>query len=267
MAAASVAAVVSTKLMARLRVPALAVLLLGAAVASELWPSLQRSVSVHLVERIAVVGLIVILFNGGIEIGFRRFRAAAAPILMLGLLGTFVTAAVVAVAAHFVLGFDWMLAGLTAAAISPTDPAVMFSVLGGREIAGRSGTTLKGEAGVNDPAGIALMIGMIELARHPHGSLLLVAREFTIEMAIGLAAGVAGAVVIVWVLRRIRLAGEGFYPCSPSHLQPASTALHPSSTAPASSLSSSQGCGSGASARPTRRRSSASNMRSQVLPS
>ncbi len=211
-AAASVAAVVSTKLSARLRVPAPAVLLLAAAVASALWPTLQQSASVHLVERIAVVGLIVILFNGGIEIGFRRFRAAAVPILTLGLLGTFITAAVVAVVAHYVLGFGWMLAGITAAAISPTDPAVMFSVLGGREIAGRSGTTLKGEAGVNDPAGIALMIGMIELARHPHGSLLLVGREFAVEMAIGLAAGVTGAFVIVWVLRRIRLASEGFYP-------------------------------------------------------
>ena len=42
-AASSVAAVVSTKLSARLRVPAPAVLLLAAAVASALWPTLQQS--------------------------------------------------------------------------------------------------------------------------------------------------------------------------------------------------------------------------------
>jgi cell volume regulation protein A len=61
---------------------------------------------------------------------------------------------------------DWTLAGLVGAALASTDPAVMFSVLGRREVVGRSGTTLEGEAGMNDPAGIALMLGMIELATH-----------------------------------------------------------------------------------------------------
>ena len=62
---------------------------------------------------------------------------------------------------------DWTAAGLLGAAVAPTDPAVMFSVLGDREIGGRSGTILQGESGANDPVGIALMIGMIELADAP----------------------------------------------------------------------------------------------------
>ena len=60
-------------------------------------------------ERIAVVALIVILFNGGMDIGWRRFRASAAPILSIGLLGTFATAGIVALVAHYALGFDWIL--------------------------------------------------------------------------------------------------------------------------------------------------------------
>ena len=66
------------------------------------------AVPIVTVERIAVVALIVILFNGGIDIGWRRFRASAAPILSLGLLGTFATAGLVALFAHYVLGFDWI---------------------------------------------------------------------------------------------------------------------------------------------------------------
>ena len=89
------------------------------------------------------------------------------PILVLGTIGTFATAGLVALAAHYVLGLDWIVAGLIGAAIAPTDPAVTFSVLGGREIRGRSGTILEGESGTNDPVGIALMIGMIELAQQP----------------------------------------------------------------------------------------------------
>ena len=52
----------------------------------------------------------------------------------------------------------------------------MFSVLGGREIAGRTGTILEGESGANDPVGIALMIGMIEFATSDDGSFWTVVR-------------------------------------------------------------------------------------------
>jgi cell volume regulation protein A len=164
------------------------------------------------VERIAVVALVVILFNGGIDLGWRTFRAAAAPILLLGILGTFATAGTVAVFAHYALGFEWVLSGIVGAALAPTDPAVMFSVLGRREIGGRSGATLEGEAGVNDPAGIALMVGMIELSTHEDASLVVVVREFAVEMAIGTATGLAGALVLVSLLRRARLPSATLYP-------------------------------------------------------
>ena len=88
----------------------------------------------------------------------------------------------------------------------------MFSVLGRREVAGRSGTTLEGEAGVNDPAGIALMLGMIELATHEDASFIVVVREFAVEMSIGVALGLVGALVLLPVLRNLRLPSEGSYP-------------------------------------------------------
>jgi cell volume regulation protein A len=205
-------AVLSTKLTERVPVPAPALFLLGAATVSDIWPRVYESVPIRTVERIAVVALVVILFNGGIDIGWRRFRASAAPILSLGLLGTFGTAGLVAVVGHYALGFDWILAGIVGAAVAPTDPAVMFSVLGRREVAGRSGTTLEGEAGVNDPAGIALMLGMIELATHADASFWVVVREFAVEMSIGVALGLVGALVLIPVLRVLRLSSEGLYP-------------------------------------------------------
>jgi potassium/hydrogen antiporter len=205
-------AVLATRLTARVPVPTPAIFLLAAAVVSDVWPGVYEAVEIETVERIAVVALVVILFNGGIDIGWRRFRASAGPILSLGVLGTFATAGLIAVIAHYGLGFDWMLAGIVGAAIAPTDPAVMFSVLGRREVAGRSGTTLEGEAGVNDPAGIALMLGMIELATHDGASFWVVVNEFAVEMSIGVALGLLGALVLLPLLRGLRLPSEGLYP-------------------------------------------------------
>ncbi len=205
-------AALSTRLTDRLPVPAPALFLIAAAIISDLWPGLYERASIRTVERVVVVALIVILFNGGLNIGMRRLRAAVVPVLSLGLAGTFLTAGALAAIAHWALGMDWTLAGLVGAALAPTDPAVMFSILGRREIAGRSGTTLEGEAGMNDPAGIALMIGMIELATHHDATLLVVGEEFVVEMAVGAAFGLAGGRLLAPVLRNARLPSEAMYP-------------------------------------------------------
>ncbi|MBA2740860.1 MAG: potassium/proton antiporter [Actinobacteria bacterium] len=196
----------------RFSVPYAALFLIGAAVVSDLWTELQTVLSVQDVERIAVVALLVILFDGGLHIGLGRFRRSLGPILGLGVVGTFLTAAVIACAAHYVLGFTWIESGLIGAAVAPTDPAVTFSVFGAREVRGRSGTILEGEAGVNDPVGIALMIGMIELASEDDGSLVVVAEEFAIEMVLGLVVGIAGALLLLPVFRRVQVTGLALYP-------------------------------------------------------
>ncbi len=203
------AALLASKLSARTSIPSAAFFLVAAALASDLYPSLVLSIST--VEKVATVALIVILFDGGSSIGWRRFRAAALPIVSLGVLGTFATAGLIAVFAHWVLGLTWVTAGLLGAAVAPTDPAVMFSVFGEREITGRTGTILEGESGANDPVGIALMLGMIELATHADASFWIVVRVFAEQMSIGLAIGVVGGLFERRLMQRVALPSAGLY--------------------------------------------------------
>ncbi len=204
-------ALASTELTGRFPLPRPAIFLFAAALASDLFPSLAAHVSIREVERISVVALIVILFDGGMHVGWRRFRASAREIASLGVLGTFATAGLMALAGHWLFGFSWTAAGMLGAALAPTDPAVTFSVLGNREVGGRTGTILEGESGVNDPVGIALMVGLLELARDHHASFAIVLREFSIEMAVGLAIGLVGAAALLPLLHR-PLPNEGLYP-------------------------------------------------------
>ncbi len=205
-------AVGTTRLSERFSIPGPALFLLAAAVLSDLVPSFGDRLSIRTVERIGVVALIVILYDGGTRIGLRRLRVAALPVVSLGVLGTFATAGITTLAAHWLLGLTWITAGLVGAATAPTDPAVMFSVLGKREIGGRTGTILEAESGANDPVGIALMIGMIEFATSSHGTFWTVVREFSLEMSIGLAVGIAGAAILVLMMKHVRLPREGLYP-------------------------------------------------------
>ena len=77
----------------RLAIPTAGLLLVVAAVASDVVDRLATILTFEDVQRIATLALIVILFEGGSSIGLRRFRRAAVPIVALGVLGTFGTAA------------------------------------------------------------------------------------------------------------------------------------------------------------------------------
>jgi cell volume regulation protein A len=210
-AAAGLLAVASNRLTERLRVPSPALFLAAAAVAAQLVPALHAPPRL-VVERVVTVALVVILFDGGMHIGWARFRAAAVPIASIGVLGTFLTTAAIAAVAHALFGLEWYLALLVGAAIAPTDPAVVFSVLGQRQLAGRSGTILEGESGANDPVGIALMTSLLGAGGIGAGALGHTAGEFLLQMAVGAAVGVVGGRALLWFMREVPLPNEGLYP-------------------------------------------------------
>ena len=162
-------------------------------------------------QQVVTIALAIILFDGGMHIGWRRFRTAAAAIVWVGVAGTLVTAAGAAAAAHFVAGMDWRLALLVGTAVAATDPAVVFSVFGRREIAGRTGVLLEGESGANDPVGIALLGALLAAHGTAGEAAWHIVSEFALQMAVGTAVGVAGGIGLLAFMRRVPLPSEGLY--------------------------------------------------------
>ena len=210
-ALALLVAVGSNRLAERISVPTPALFLIAAAVASDLIPRLG-GLSIVVDQRIVTIALAIILFDGGMHIGWSRMRTAAGGVVWLGVAGTVVTAGALALGAHWLFGFDWRPALLIGAALAPTDPAVVFSVLGRREIAGRSGTLLEGESGANDPVGIALLVSLLGATGSGWSAVGSGLGHFALQLAVGGAVGVAGGWVLLQVMRRVPRPNEALYP-------------------------------------------------------
>jgi potassium/hydrogen antiporter len=210
---AGLLAVWSNRVSERTRVPAPAIFLVAAALASHTVPGLD-DLPVITVQRVVTVMLVLLLFDGGLHIGWHRFRSAAGAVLWIGVAGTLVTTAGVTLLAHLGFGFDWRPALLLGVALAPTDPAVVFSVLGRREVGGRSGTVLEGESGANDPVGIAAMAALLATAGSGGGWQAVGegTGEFVAEMVLGLAAGAAGGYLLSLTMRRVPLPNGALYP-------------------------------------------------------
>jgi cell volume regulation protein A len=114
--------------------------------------------------------------------------------------------------AHAAFGFSWYLAVLLGTAVAPTDPAVVFSVLGKREVSGRSGTIIEGESGANDPVGIALMASLVSAGGLSAGAFGDVAGEFGLQMVVGAAVGLLGGRALLWFMRTVALPRGWLYP-------------------------------------------------------
>ena len=186
----------------RLRLPApLAFLAIGVGVSSVTDIRLDASHGDTLIT-VGSLALSVILFEGGFAGGWSRTRSALGPILSIGLVGTFLTAGAMAALGHWLLGLSWGTAALIGVALAPTDPATVFSVLAGQKLRGRTGEVLEGESGVNDPVGIALMLGVLDLVLHGGGSgaVAEVAQTFVLELGIGIVGGIAVGLAGNWLL-------------------------------------------------------------------
>lgn len=165
--------------------------------------------------RLGTVALVLILFDGGLNTPLSAVRAAIRPASVLATVGVVGTAVLMALAAHWLFGFEWRMALLLGAIVSSTDAAAVFSVLrgSGLHLKRRVGTTLELESGLNDPMAVILTVALTQnLARGEalNGWALLL--ESVVQMAVGGAMGLGLGLGGRLIIKRLRLQVAGLYP-------------------------------------------------------
>jgi len=155
-------------------------------------------------RRVGIVGLGLILYEGGLQTSWRRLREVAVPAALLSTVGVVVSMLVTGAAAKALFDLPWVTAALMGAVVASTDAAAVFATLRFTHIRRRLARTLEAESGGNDPMAIALTLGLIAWIEQPDsygiGDLaLLVVRQ----LGLGLVVGVALGVVATWVFARI----------------------------------------------------------------
>lgn len=160
------------------------------------------------------MALAIILFDGGLRTPRATILRGLGPALALSTVGVIVTAGIVALAAHYLIGFGWIVSLLLGSIVSATDAAAVFMLLGRSGIAlrDRLRATLEVESGSNDPMAVFLVITFTSmLAAGELGFGWWVAADFALQMGLGGALGVGGGFALVWLMNRLELSG-GLYP-------------------------------------------------------
>ena len=164
------------------------------------------------VSDLAIIALVVILFRDGLEVdGELLQREWRLPLRKL-VLAMPITAGIIALAAHWIVGLDWLESFLLGALLSPTDPVLSSSVVTNPRVPRLIRHSLNLESGLND--GLALPPVLALSAALAIGENDFVWWRFILEdLTIGFAAGIA----IGWIASKLLPRGSGLQAGIPDH--------------------------------------------------
>src|SRR3954463_14939196 len=83
----------------------------------------------ELTRRVGIVGLGLILYDGGLQTSWRRLREVAVPAALLSTVGVVVTMLITGAAAHALFNLSWLGAMLLGSVVASTDAAAVFATL------------------------------------------------------------------------------------------------------------------------------------------
>lgn len=168
----------------------------------------------ELVQTISIFALIMIMFSGGLDTEVKLMKPIVKPGLSLSTVGVVITAFIIGIVVHLMLGLDLMLSLLLGSIISSTDAAAVFSIFKTQnmKIKNNLDSMLELESGTNDPMAYILVISFIELITVPNLAISTLVIHFIQSLVLGVIFGFVLGKFFAKILAKIHLAVDGLYP-------------------------------------------------------
>ncbi|MCD6016715.1 MAG: potassium/proton antiporter [Solirubrobacterales bacterium] len=166
----------------------------------------------ELTRTLGTIGLVLILFEGGLSAGWGEIRPVVGTAVSLATLGTVLTAVITGVAAIWLFDLGTLEGLILGSAVAATDSAAIFAVLRGSQLRRRLARALEGESGMNDPVALLLVVGFIDWIELPDYGALDMVGTLAGKLALGLAIGLVLGHAARWGFRNLDLPSPGLYP-------------------------------------------------------
>lgn len=165
-------------------------------------------------RQLGTLALALILFAGGLDTNIKSAKSVALAGLSLAVVGTLVTATLVGLFAHYLLGLSLLEGLLIGGIVASTDAAAVFGVLRAKALRLRHSLQplLELESGSNDPTAVFLTVYLTAALVTGTPLTGVLAIDFILQMSVGAGVGIACGYAGALILNRIHIEQEGLYP-------------------------------------------------------
>jgi cell volume regulation protein A len=186
----------------KIRIPDVAVFLVaGIALGPQASGLVDIKADSALNEIILLFGASYILFDGGATLRFGVLKQVWITIVVIATVGVLITAGIVGLAAHAILGVPLIVALLLGATLASTDPATLVPIFRQVRIRDRVAQTVMSESAFNDAMGAIVTFSVLAVATgsgafSPTHAIVDLIRQSLIGIVAGAAFGYLAALLI-----------------------------------------------------------------------
>lgn len=182
-----------TRFFERTKVSELLILMLAGFLLGPVLNVVDQNTLVQFVPLFAGLALIILLFDGGLNLNFRKVFYEFAPASAFTLLVFILSVIGIGVATHFLVGWDWLVSFMFAAVVSGTSSPIVFTLVASVRAREETKTMLQLESALTDALTIVVAIAFAQVivsnSIDVSSAFNAVAGGFSIAVVIGLIAG------------------------------------------------------------------------------
>ncbi len=188
----------------RTGIPDIAFLMVLGIVIGPVLGIIQPEVVIEIVPYFAALALIIIMFDGGLNLDIRNIARTAHFALLLAILGFVVSVTVVVLLAHYGLGWEWLDSILLGSIVGGSSSIVVFGLVRNFRISEETKSMLSFESAITDILATIIAFIMFEAILTSQFDLELLSQTIGRAVAVGLILGFG--VGIPWMYVTTKLA-------------------------------------------------------------
>ena len=188
----------------RTGIPDIAFLMILGVIIGPVLGIIQADVVTEIVPYFAALALIIIMFDGGLNLDLRNMVKTAHFAIILALLGFIASVVIVTVLAHYGLGWEWLDSILLGSIVGGSSSIVVFGLVRQIRVSEETKSMLSFDSALTDILSTIVAFIMFEAVLSGHFDLDLLGVTFGKAVAVGLLLGLG--VGIPWMFVTTKLA-------------------------------------------------------------
>ena len=171
---------------------------------------IQTDTVLEIVPYFAALALIIIMFDGGLNLDIKQIMKTAHFALVLAILGFILSMVIVTMLAHYGLGWDWLDSILLSSIVGGSSSIIVFSLVRQIRVSEETKSMLSFESALTDILSTIVAFIMFEAVLSGHFDLDLLGVTFGNAVAVGLLLGLGVGIPWMYVTTKLSNAQHSY---------------------------------------------------------